>query len=331
MAREESRDGLTIRALKVFVVAALVVAGLEIVLRLLEPRLDRPQEWYQDAAQQAIDEMDRVREAGLQTDVVFVGSSMVRRGVQIPIVEDELDSVDFAGNLGLPYANTSVVRRWLLEQVMPRLQPRRVVWGVQSSSFNGSADLPPLEVYERTRATRPGILGPLDRVLARYLFLSRHRAQLRDPEALSHVFSPPAAESLAELDDLLSPTNVRRRPRPGADTEAPEELASQFSIGERETRDFRYTVGRLQEAGIDLVLVVMPIPTAYVAGHPNGEADIAAFRTWVAAEAEALGVPLFDFSRALPDDLFADRAHLLAQGADALSVMLSASLRSLGW
>jgi hypothetical protein len=321
------------RVLRVLLAAAAVILLLEGALRLFGDRLDEPLDWYHETAQQLVEEMQRWEKAGLTSDVVFAGTSMIRADVRIPIIEAELASVYRAGNLGLPAAQVPVVRRWLLEQVVPRLQPTRVVWGVQSLDFNGGRLIPTIERYEEARAVRRGFLGTIDRALSSVSALAHYRVQLRDPSFVADLFHPAKDSPEPSLEDLLSPANDS----PGSNKtrrelhRIREEVLNGFTIGEAEAADFEYTVRALQDQGIEVVIVLMPVPPQYIEAHPNGHDDFRSFRQWMMTEADRLGIPLLDYSRAMPGDKFRDYTHLGLDGSIEFSRMLASDLRTLGW
>ena len=323
------------RVLRVIGVAVAVILALEAGLRVFGDRLDQPLEWYHSAAQQSVADMARLHDAGMTSDVVFVGTSMIREDIQIPIIEDQLSSIDRASNVALPAAQTSVMREWLLDQVIPRLHPGRVVWGVESIDFNGGRSVPVVERYDTGRAVRGGVLGSADRVLSATFALSRHRAQLRNPSFVVDFFRARPNEATTPLEDLLSPVNEGRRANDKKNKKEfgriRDDALGGFVIGDREVADFEYTIEALRSQGIEVVVVLMPIPNGYVRAHPNGNDDFANFQEWLHGEAARLGVALIDHARTMPSDAFIDYTHLASAGALEFSQILAADLDSLGW
>jgi hypothetical protein len=314
--------------------ALFVVAALEGLLRLTLNRIEEPLEWYHENAQELVAEMERLEEAGVTSDVVFVGSSMVARGVATPVFEEELDSVLWAHNVGIPGAMTPVTRRWLLEEVVPRLHPRRVVWGVSSLNFNANTRRPFIESYNEARVTRRGWLGSFDRFFSDHLMLARYRAQLRDPGTIVDLLfgSPLAGEEELPLEDLLSPVNQREvETRRLHRSLIRDDALADYAIGQTQLEDFRFTVRSLQDQGIEVVVVLLPVPLNYIDFHPNGKDDFLLFLETLRAEAADLGVSLFDYSWAFPDEEFVDSVHLDASGSQTFSHMLANDLAGLGW
>jgi hypothetical protein len=324
---------------RTLLVALLVVASFEVGLRLVADRLETPLEWYSVAAQVRIGEADRVAAEGIQSDVLFVGTSMVRRGVQVEVIEDHLVTVDQAHNAALPGAQVQVVRRWLTEEMVPRLNPERVVWGVSALDFNSSRLEPTIDAYDAARSARTGWVGVADRAMADLLVLSRHRAALRDPVSLARlagVGEPPPSprEERFDLDELLAPENHLVGEIDGL-AEAWErcraEVLNDWGIADPEIEALRATIGFLREQEIEVVVILMPVPDRHVATLPDGEEDFAEFLQFVARELDALGVTYFDYSRSFEDEDFHDLAHLNGEPAQRFSEQLAHDLAAMGW
>ncbi len=318
---------------RTLLVAIAVLVAVEATLHVAGARIGDPQFWYSPRAQQAAAAMERLHEAELAADLVLVGSSMVEFGFRSELLEDALPTVTRVGNVGIPKGYTTVTRRWALEEVVPRLDPTRVVWGLTSLDFNAGRPTPALPQYEEARAGAPGFFGWLDRGMWSVSMISRYRDLLRGPLALLDLLEQPAPEPPElPLEDLLSPiewpdvsqTDAAFRALRGS-------LLHEFSIGEQHVADFRYTVAALQEALIEVVLVLPPVSAEFVAAHPEGEETFAEFRTWIRSEAEDLGVPIFDYSLAMPEERFLDYNHIDRTGATLLTEMLIADLSNLGW
>ncbi len=321
------------RVLVTVVVASLVLVGAEATLQVFGDRLGEPQFWYAPDAQQLVEDMERLEAAGITSDVVFTGSSMVQFGIRSSIVEADLGSVDAAHNAGIPKGYTTVTRRWLLEEVMPRLQPDRVVWGLSSIDFNGGRPTPAIIEYEAARAGALGFFGWVDRGLWSVSAIARYRDILREPSFLFDLGADQSVrESEIELDDLMEPVvwpNVSQTPRAFAALRS--SLLADFQIGDRHAADFRATVEALLADGVEVVVVLLPVSAPYVDAHPDGAAGFALFTEWLEGEVASLGVPLFDYSRAIPEEEFLDYNHVSPDGATQLTEMIVSDLESIGW
>ena len=81
-------------------------------------------------------------------------------------------------------------------------------------------------------------------------------------------------------------------------------------------------VATLGEAGVEVVLVTLPVTDDFVALHPDGEADYAEYRAAMAQLADSAGIPFHDLSDA--SDSFADTHHVNGEGAVAVTESLAA-------
>lgn len=322
-----------------FLVGFLVVfATAEVGVRMAGGRLPEPREYYSMRAQVLVDEMDALEEAGVRSDLTFVGTSMVGRATVPSVYEEEIDSVEWAHNLALPAGQTPVIRRWLLEEVVPRIDPRVVVWGISSLDFNGGRVEKIIDKYDEARATRSGWLGAADRVLAN-LGLSRHREELRDPVSLGSIVSGSSRVKrhgkLAEMGrwDLvypeLPPERLERLRRQHLEMIGRRQLAG-FRIGETEMDAFTETLEDLESRGIEVVVVLWPVTTGYVGAHPRGEADFEAWKDAVLRETGEREVAVVDLSSAMPDEDFRDYEHLEVDAAARFSAMLAGELAAMG-
>ena len=330
------------RALAVAAVALLVVGLAEGVVRLGEARLPEPSEWYTRVAQTRMAEAERLAAEGIESDVLFVGTSMVLRGVLVQRIETNMPTVAQARNAALPAGQTPVIERWLGEAMVPRVRPRRVVWGVSSLDFNGNRAEPTIERYGAARAARPGWVGAVDRFLGRTIALSRNRNALRAPEGvgwLLGVGEPDPGWAIGarlgvDPDRLMAPRNTTDGNDGRTSREAArirEGVLGDWVFGEREAEAFRSAIRLLQEQGIEVAVMVMPVPGAYIDLHPRGVADYRAFLASLEAETAALGIPLLDFSSAFTDDAFVDYTHLNGASAAEFSMMVAEALTELGW
>ncbi len=318
-------------------IAALITVALlgvaEVTLHLFGERLGEARFWYAPDAQHLIEDMERLESAGIVSDVVFTGSSMVQFGIRSAIIEDRLGSVGVAHNAGIPKGYTTVTRRWLLEEVVPRLQPGRVVWGLSSLDFNGGRPTPAIIEDEAARAGAFGFFGWIDRGLWSVSMVARYRDILREPGFLFDLLDDQStSRSELDVDDLMEPVDwpaVAQTPRTFADLRS--SLLADFHVGDRHAVDFRETIEALLADGIEVVVALLPVSAPYLEAHPDGVAGYALFTQWLRDEVDSLGVPLFDYSRVIPEDEFLDYNHVGPDGAALLTKMVASDLESLGW
>jgi hypothetical protein len=320
------------RVRRTLTVAFVALLALEVTLHLASARLSEPQFWYAPDAQVIVDGMDRLSDAGVKSDLVLAGSSMVQFGLRPSQFEEELASIEAAHNVGIPKGYPTVMRRWLLEEVEPRLQPGRVVWGLSSLDFNGGNPTPALAIYEEVRAGAPGFFGEADRWLWSVSMTARYRDALREPRLfLDLLESVPPVEDV-ELADLLEPTvwpDVSQTPKALADLR--NSILLDFHVGEDYAADFEFTIDALREAGIEVVVALLPVSQPYIDAHPGGEVGYLVFVEWIEAETARLGVPLLIYDRSIPEDQFLDFNHITPDAAAVLTDLLVADLQALGW
>jgi len=322
------------RIWRVVGVALVVLVAIEGSVRFMTPRVPKPPDWHYIGIDSLVESMDLLERGGVTSDVVVAGTSLVQR-IRVPIVERELESVAVAHNLSLFNAHTPVQRRWLLEEVLPRLKPDRVVWGVASLDFNGGRPQKEIEVYESSRAGKVGFAGPIDRLLGSLLMTVRYRQEVRGPLFFSHILDPPvlqAGPSEEPVDELLERSVIWDR------EQTEEAFASlrtrelhDFHIGEREAEDFIFSIEEMLKRDIEVILVLMPVPLEYVVANDEGRDSFTNWTDWVLSTAEELAVPVFDYSSAISQADFGDYIHLDAAGADLLTELLVEDLRLLGW
>ncbi len=320
--------------------ALAVLVVTELGVRIAESRLPEPLEYFSADAQTMARDLDELERRGIRSDLTFVGTSMVRRGIDANRFESELEGVDFAHNVALPGSQAPVVERWLFDEVVPSLHPRRVIWGLSSIDFNAGRTNKTIERYERARATEHGIVGSLDRGVA-HLAISAHRDTLRDPYELAQSMQgspvrfdsrrPIGDRAVWELDERpLGPAALDRL-RDRHRSEVRDEQLVDFSLGDEELAAFRRAVRRLQNENIEVVIVIMPVPSGFRDLHPGGASQFDEFRERILAETSDLGAAAFDLNDAMADDDFRDYEHLIPDAARRFSDLLADKLRTLGW
>ena len=326
-----------------FVVAMLVViAGSELAVRAAANHLPEPLDHFSGQSQTVVDDMDILQAHGIRSWLTFVGTSMVRRDVDAARVEKEFHWPDTSvHNVALPGAQTTVVERWLLEEVVPRIHPKRVVWGVSTLDFNAGRPDHPIDQYNAARASEHGFFGTLDRWMG-HLAISEHRDALRDPYQLKAALQghpkvflqhrPLKARATWKLEYASkTPAQLRRMKANHKKTVQGKQLHD-FHIGRAEMAAFTDTIDALHRMGIEVVIVVMPVPTDYLPLHPHGAADYYAWKHTITDVTKQHGAPLIDMQRTMPDVAFRDYEHLWPSPArNVFTPKLVAELRKLGW
>jgi hypothetical protein len=317
----------------------VVFLGAELAVRVVGNQLPEPLRYFSGHAQIFVHDMDTLRDAGVESELTFVGTSMVRRDVDANQLEP-LVGMKWVHNLALPGAQTPVVERWLLEEVLPRIHPKRVVWGISSLDFNAGRPDHVIDEYNAARQTKQGFYAELDRMME-LSALSEHREALRDPLSVQRVVegNGRSYKETRKLQDRAvwklgyppsTPQQIERGRANHLRTVRDKQLAN-FRIGTQEMRAYLDTLRELRRQGIDAAVVLMPVTTGYIDAHPHGAADFNAWKAVVTEAARSVGVPVVDLSNAMPDDAFRDYEHLFVGPAHEFTTRIAAELEQLGW
>lgn len=322
-----------------FLAVVLVAEG---AVRVLEPRLPEPSDWFSPAAARLVREMDAAHARGDRGGLVVAGSSMAGRGLLPEIVGAGIAGTDPARSVALNGGgHTGLQARWLLEEVVGRLHPDDLVLGVSSLDFNANR-ASTIERYDRARATRRGWLAAADRGLARVSALARHRETLRDPYVMSKVLTGtnlhdalptrPQGEAVQFERGYprLDPARLARMRHIEATFVRDQQLAD-YRVGVDEVASFRRTLRELRGAGVRTAVVLMPVTREYLDAHPNGARDFARWQRAATRAARAEGVLVLDDTRVVPDAGFRDIEHLGYGPAKDFSARVNRQLRDAGW
>ncbi len=320
------------RSVLVFVVAALaVLLCIDLVIRLSSSQLARPLLHYSVETQVLADDLDALEAAGVQSDLTFVGSSMVGRAVFPDVFEVALGGIDAVHNLGLPAASTEVAGAWTTNEVIPALQPRCIAWGMSSMDFNsGRAPQPTINLYDNATATRPGVMGGLERGLNDVWATYRYRHVILDEFDLGEGVGPDVRQRPITDRGDFDKTEWTSTRNEFETARIEDEVLANFAIGDAEVGALRTGVERFS-ADAEVVVISMPVPPSYIDRHPAQGEDFDEFRSVLAAETEALAVTFIDASAWMTEDDFHDYTHLSAAPARAFSAMLAEEFDRLGF
>src|SRR5689334_5148287 len=308
--RRGTRTGWIVR----FCAAALgvlVVANVAVVAA--ESRLPNPRRYLSPRTEQLVKDMDRLQAAGVRSDMLFVGTSQAARGIVPKVVGSELD-LPWVGNVAIPGSQAPVTKRWTLEEVVPRLHPRCVVWGLSSIDLNGGRPDPSITRYDAALATRSGALGRADEELADLLPVARHRSQLRDPYKLGSELRTvePPPKPPHPLHELLGPVLKKPASEQGKHTEAlflKSTLLGNFKMTADYRAAFAQTLRQLHRDDVKTAVVLMPVSATYLASHPGGEATYQRWKQEIVRIASEQGTKVIDFDRSMPESAFSDYVH----------------------
>ena len=340
-----------------------IILLAEGVTRVIENRLPEPADWFSPASARLVREMDQLQKQNVRSSITIVGSSMSGRDLVPSAVARALgDTSEIAPNATPPSrateaqtadsqiknvsvgggGQTTVVERWLLEEVVPRIHPQRIIWGVSSLDFNAARRESTIERYNNARQTRVGALADADQSLATFSALAKNRAALRDSYDMLKVITgadlsnrlPDRAQPRAASFDLgyktLTPAKLKKMQLREIAYSRDVQLRG-YSLGREELIAFRRTLRRLKALKTEAAVVLMPVTQGYIDAHPHGARDFNEWRTRVTAVAESEGVAVLDRTRSMPDAAFRDAEHLLVAPARDFSLEVATELKRQGW
>lgn len=325
------------------VALAVVVAG-EGAARHLAPHLPAPDLWADTATATKVAQLDHIAHEQGCVDVLFLGSSMARDGLDPGrfTAADPLDRTAY--NASLDAAGPALLRRWIEGTVLPRVDTATVVIGVASFDLNERARIvaAALAAHRDAPYSADGAANELEAWVIRHSALVRHRAALRDPEELTDALgrwrrgeraarpSPQGISGVLAPDGHgLSRRSLRYDGAPGPRAFVRDQLLNDFTMGATGERAVAELIGSLTGRGIEVALLPLPVTDDYVAQHPRGDADQAAFETALAALAERTGAALLE-PPTVPASGFADTHHVNALGSELLTDALPELLAEAG-
>ncbi len=320
-------------------VATATLVAAELVGRVLAPALALSPQWPDRATEVKVAQMA----AQPCTDVVFVGNSMARDG---------LDPASWQGrdgrrayNSSLDAAGVDQVSAWLEDQVVPALDPEVVVWAIASQDLDPTAPAGRAagEAYLSSPGGRRDFAGRVQRAMGDHLTLIRHRKALSDPRDLvtgvrdllgGRQATRPAVDGLAGVigpqGQGLSRRELHYQPGDPVTTSfVRRQLLGEGRPSPRSVQAVVATVKSLRAGGRQVVLVTMPVTDEFVDLHPQGTADWDDYRAAMQEISVTTGAPWLDLDdlQALSSleegSVFADTHHLNARGAAATTATLA--------
>ena len=322
-----------IRRHRLLIVTVCIVALFllaEGTVRIVADRLPQPEHFHDPAVEIKFEQMEEIHAEGETREVVFAGSSMMNNAAN-PNQFTELTGIT-SFNSAFPAANPFVTERWVIEEVVPRLRPKAVVYDVTSLGLNGAVpDSNSFPNYNKSWQMRRGWLADLERWAADHSDLVYFRPVLQNPAEYGDIVRGLKGEDTTSADDLFA--RNRRYGDNGAKNLIVEQLTQDnnqwlaqtafkaWDIDNAESRAgldaLARQVDELEAMGIDVFFVEMPVQQGFIELHPRGIVDydeaMAVFEDFAADH----GVTWID----LPSDysspeLFHDLNHLAQPGAD---------------
>ena len=278
--------------------------------------------WHDPVLQLKAVQLQARRDAGATGGVVFAGSSQVLEGVAPSLA---------APGAGLRAYNAAVHRgflplteRWLLDVVLPLVEPALVVLGlgILDLNDNGVAQYEVVERFEAAPARRRGPVATARRTLHERSELARRLLARRGPSVvLRDVRVGPDGEGL----EFATATEYRLSEKKRAYVE--DELLGDYEFGPRTVAALDRVVTGVRATGSELALVEMPVTEELVPMLPRGEADLRAVRQVLRREADRHRVRLVTEVAEVTDRRwFADCVHHHGAGMAHVSQLLAGAL-----
>lgn len=329
---------------RIVVAAVLVVVAADALVRLDEGRLPEPVTWYHPSAQVKVEQMADLQAAGERRPIVIAGTSQMAMGVDPAVLSDALPSRPGVYNAAVLAGYPVVTRRFVPEEVVPRLHPDVVVLGVSHLDLHVGPEPP----YDDSPATSRSWWASAERWLADRSALVRHRALLRDPGSWPTVVQGTAGGEI-ELyrNEAIGADGVWRFPRTGRCRDAAkggadvdERLAVERAVVDPDApmppldpqriADVWATVERLEASGVSVVVAFAPLPDCQFETLANRE-RFEQVRVDLAAGARARGATWIDLTDEMTaDELYYDRGHLNEDGSRRYSALLADALVASG-
>ena len=339
--RRPSASGVLIVA----AVLGILMVGAEVGVRAVDGRLLEPLDWHDWEAQAKADQIEALA-AQDPIPIVAVGTSAMHFGLDPIQLRAELPGGPLVYNAALPGGIPRIMDIWTEHLVFPKLRPKVIVLGVNSTDVNDAGTQKGFYKYfidskaVRRLTGRSSIIERMDHRIASTSALWRYRTLLRKPvtfvDALRGHRPPNPGDTITDFGLDTS----RRRRVVDASPEKVQDFVDRrrnswlrnYTIGGLESAALRRVVQRARDAGIEVVIVEMPIGDYYLRAHPNGEQDYVRFRQEIATLVRETGSSFLDASRSVTPtpDFFSDFVHLNGKGAKAFTSYLAGELRRLG-
>ena len=310
-----------------------VLVLVEALSRFVSPSLPvDPGKWPRIEIAQKLDQMRTYVNDKEQVDVVFAGSSMMAGG---------FDPVEFNAETGLQAYNAAfagstmtTTALWVRDVVEPLMEPEVVVVGLQTRELSdtGSKNLIMNEKFESSpgyKESTSSVGSQLAGSLERLSYFLRYRRAFRTPSVFFE----------ADGKQALLNTKVRQEIGPWGTRvmEAGEYRATDkflaglsektfldLEIGGAEYDSLVDLAGSLEERGVTLVVVSMPVTDDYWGTHEDPDATRAEYHELLDELVDKSGVTVLDAESAFSiDDVFRDPVHLDVEGRAAFSEMMA--------
>jgi hypothetical protein len=228
-------------------------------------------------------------------------------------------------------------RWWYEHTVVPLLHPKIVIFGFTSRELNGN-DPDALKLGTQFfqspavhhLAGTETLMERLERVGDDVSYLVRYRKLLRQPTVALHHHTAldiqrPVISAGGQATSFVV-SGYNRSPLIPAFFR--QTVTYRFAVGPSKVATVLGTLHDISGSGATALLVDMPITSDYIALHPNGWADWAAYENAMTSIVSQSGVPEMPAQLWTPP-YFADPIHLNGAGARRLTGLLVTRIRRL--
>lgn len=284
---------------------------VEVFASLVGPTLPEALVWHGAPAQKKI----AILESDIEARQLVTGTSQVMQGVDPRMFDDATINVALGG--GVP----ELQEMWLLDEVLPRREVDRVIWGVNPLLDFAVTDTPPTVVVQYRDApvvARP-LLWRLERSLSNLSGIARSRRQFSGSGWFGSLGGEPG-----DIDDLGMRTNFEQQVT-GQQQRLWAGRMQSFEYGKRE--HVVAVIAELRRRDIEVVLVEMPLPDRTIALLPGHSDRYAREQQRLEALANELQVELLHPPVAFQaDHRFVDFTHFSASASAEFSNWLASEL-----
>ncbi len=316
----------------------IVFAAAELIVRKVADDLPNQMRLHTASAQVKYDEIQEIHEAGETRDVVFGGSSIADNAFNPNQFTEITGESSF--NAAVEGAGIRVNGPWMIDEVIPGLDPKVLVVGVNPLDFNAGLTYGwVVRSYRSAWVTKPGLLADIERDAGEYSDLVWERPLLRNVNRYGDVwkalFGNHRTIDEVELQSRNYGENGDKRLIFDSGGLPPDEIKTRyFSKYDFDTTlfsDWQPLFDTAEERGIQLVIVNMPVQDGFKDLNPNGPAGYSDEVEQMRKGFVDRGADWIDASEWISEpQLFTDLHHLNSKGAEIITAKLAETLESQG-
>jgi hypothetical protein len=280
--------------------------------------------WHDAVAQLKVQHMDERRATGDTGGVVFAGSSQILEGVRPSLAAPGFGRRAY--NAALHRGFLPLTERWLLEEVLPRLEPQLVVLGlsVLDLTDHGVAQYEVVDRYDAALAKRPGRRAGVQRAVLGRSRLARRLAGRFGPSVdLADLSIGPEGEGL----EFANATEYRLSDKKRAFIE--DELLADYGTGPKCLGAVRRILRAVRASGAAVIVVGMPHTDELHPMLPGGAAAVEDARSSLCTVLDDEGVRIVEELLLMREHRwFADCIHFNGAGMHEGSRRLARAIES---